>query len=220
MKVNTDAILLGSWVDINKAKNALDIGTGTGVIALMVAQRFYKLKIDAVEIDENSSLEANLNFQNCKFPNKPHCILSSLQDFSLTKSNCYDHVFSNPPFFTTGTGSANLKKNQARHSVSLSHEELIKAAFSLSNNKGKFSVVLPITEGEKFIEIAHFIQFYLFKKTIVYSRKGAPAERLLLTFSKEIKDLEVNELLIYKNYKGNKYFNEFIDLTKDFYLDL
>ena len=107
MKVNTDAILLGSWIDLNHANTVLDIGTGTGVIALMVSQRYSNLKVDAVEIDKNSSLEAILNFQNCKFHNKPYCTFSAVQDFSHTKSQFYDHVFSNPPFFSTGTISAN-----------------------------------------------------------------------------------------------------------------
>ncbi|MFK7948230.1 MAG: tRNA1(Val) (adenine(37)-N6)-methyltransferase [Saprospiraceae bacterium] len=225
MKVGTDGVLLGAWADVNDAKRILDIGTGTGLIALMMAQRNAEALIDAVEIDNNAYEEAKHNFEISKWSNRLNIFHNSIQDFSKNTANKYDFIISNPPYFINSTKSDKAQKNQVRHTDSLSFNELLNAVKQLLTNDGKFCLVLPYTEGEQFYHLVTEVsgqakakQLYCTKKVMVKGRDFKPVERLLMEFSRKKKLYEENNLLIQNSPKRHDYTEDYINLTKRFYL--
>jgi tRNA1Val (adenine37-N6)-methyltransferase len=216
MKVNTDGILLGAWADISNAKKILDIGTGTGVIALMIAQRNELAKIIGIDIDDNSCLEAAENVANSIFRDNVKIIHTSIQTFSNASDEHYDLIISNPPFFTGGTFSANENKANVRHTIKLPHGDLLNAVTTLLSPTGNFALILPYIEGLRFIELAERSNLHLTHCTEVKHKSNKPVERLLINLSKIKQKLSNNEIMI-KEDDGNTYSKEFIALTKDFY---
>ncbi len=214
MKVGTDGVLLGAWSKTTEC-NTLDIGTGTGLIALMLAQRTQTALIDAIEIDEAASKEAQKNFIKSNWKDRLTSINSSLQDFHPSKR--YDLIISNPPFFIDATKAPQTNRNTARHTDSLSFTELIKAVKRLLTDDGIFSLILPVNEAEQFIKIAFEAQFYLNRKCLVKPNPTKAAKRVLMEFSFNKSTLLEEELTI-ETEKRHIYTEEYITLTKDFYL--
>ncbi len=218
MKVNTDGVLLGAWAKISGDNSVLDIGSGNGLIALMVAQRNTNAKVVAVEIDEGSYQDAVDNISRSDYGDKVEAIHQSIQDFTKTTNYTFDHVISNPPFFSGGTFSTNENKANVRHTIKLPHGDLLNTVTRLLNKGGRFSVILPEIEGLRFIELAERSQLLLSRKCIVYSKKENNPERLLLTFTNaESVNLEESSLWIH-NIHVDDFTNEYKALTKDFYL--
>jgi len=216
MKVGTDGILLGAWANANVPQTILDIGTGTGLIALMMAQRYSKARVDALEINEASALEATQNIRNSSFTNRVNVTHTSLQTFARHTLSRYDLIVSNPPFFNAG-----LARNAARHTHTLTHEELVFSVKKLLNEKGQFCLILPKKEGESFIELAINSDLYLAEKTTVKPKPSKPIERLLLRFSNfNLNEKIENELIIEKEGAKRVYTKEFTSLTKAFYLKM
>lgn len=216
MKVNTDGVLLGAWADVENASSILDIGTGTGVIALMLAQRNPTAQIIGVEIDEVASEEAKENVQESIFKDTVKIIQSSIQDFTLNANTAFDVIVSNPPFFTGGTFSANENKAQVRHTIKLPHGDLLHSVNSLLTNAGSFCVILPYIEGLRFIELAERSQLYANKITEVRHRKDKSIERLLIKFNKT-KNEPIKDDLYIMNEDASSYSDKYIQLTKEFY---
>ncbi len=217
MKVGTDGILLGAWVDCDNAKQALDVGTGTGLIAMMMAQKSDSILVDGVEINEVAYQEALDNVQASSFESRIKLYNDSIQDFALASDLKYDLIVSNPPFFTGGTMSNNMDRQLIRHTIKLSHADLLRSVSSLLTNEGKFAVIVPFLEGLRFIEIAETYNLHLSKKTLVRSSEGSKIVRLLLSFTKaESKGTEENELFLYNEDKSRS--ASFRKLTQDFYL--
>jgi tRNA1Val (adenine37-N6)-methyltransferase len=216
MKVNTDGVLLGAWAEVEKATSILDIGTGTGVIALMLAQRNPNANIIGVEIDEAASEEATENVNDSIFKNSVKIIHSSIQDFTYDANNVFDVIVSNPPFFTGGTFSANENKAQVRHTIKLPHGDLLHSVNALLSHDGSFSVILPYIEGLRFIELAERSKLYAKKITEVRHRKDKSIERLLIKFIKSKSELIKDDLFI-MNEDATSYSEKYINLTKDFY---
>ncbi|MGC4023205.1 MAG: methyltransferase, partial [Cyclobacteriaceae bacterium] len=142
MKVGTDAVLLGAWMDLDNAQSILEIGTGSGVIALMVAQRTpADAHIDAIEIEEQDATQAKENVKNSPWPSKIGIHQAAFQDFeNKTK---YDLIFSNPPYFNKSLLPPSSERSRVRHTNTLSYEELIVHSLRLINTKGKLAVILP-----------------------------------------------------------------------------
>lgn len=218
MKVGTDGVLLGAWTNVAAAKRVLDIGTGTGLIALMTAQRNVTAIIDAVEIDKNSYEEAKHNFEISTWSNRLQIYHQTIQDFSKNTTEQYDLIISNPPYFINSTKSSNPSKNQVRHTDSLSFADLLEAVDKLLNDNGRFCVVLPYVEGEQFYHLAKAKKIHCIKKTMVRGREIKPTERLLMEFSKQKKSYEENKLIIQNSPKRHDYTEKYVDLTKNFYL--
>lgn len=218
MKVGTDGVLLGAWANVGDSTMVLDIGTGTGLIALMVAQRNESAKIHAVEIDEISFLQATQNFEISKWKNRLSCFNQSIQDFSNSTAFQYDLIISNPPYFINSTKSDNQAKNNVRHTDNLSFEALAEAVGKLLNLNGKFCVVLPYTEGLIFESIAKGQQLYCTQKMIVRGRDFKPPERLLMQFERLEKPTIETNLIIQNSPKRHDYTADYIRLTKDYYL--
>ncbi len=216
MKVNTDGVLLGAWASVNDDEDILDIGTGTGLIALMIAQRAIGSQIIGIDIDENSIIEANENIENSIFKNQVSIKQISIQEFADIEKNTFDHIVSNPPFFTGGTFSANENKASVRHTIKMPHSDLIHAVNLLLKPEGKFSLILPFTEGLKFQDLAERSGLNLIKKTAVKHHESKPIERLLLCFARKKMPLEENQICITQG-EMKEYSKEFIALTKNFY---
>lgn len=214
MKVGTDGVLLGAW---SKAKegNVLDIGTGTGLIALMLAQRTKTALIDTIEIDEAASKEAQKNFNNSAWKARLTSINSSLQNYQPQKK--YDLIISNPPFFIDATKAPDFNRNNARHTDTLSFEELIKAAKLLLTDDGILSLILPTNEANLFIELTHNSTLFLKRKCLVKPNPNKAAKRILMEFSFSKTEIIEDELTI-ETETRHQYTNEYKTLTKDFYL--
>lgn len=227
MKVCTDGVLLGSWARIDGVSTGLDIGTGSGVIALMLAQRSEGerdghspgMHILGVEIEKSSYQQACENIAHSHWSQRLEMVHSSVQKFMDQTDKTFDLIISNPPFFTGGTLSESQTRNDVRHTVKLPHNDLLRAVKKLMSPKGHFSVILPMMEGYRFIELAEQYRLYLSRKTQVFSRPGKPMERLLLEFShQDGSRVEADDLYIHPE-KGNGFSPEYQKLTGEFYLN-
>ncbi len=211
MKVGTDGVLLGAWAQWPSCcKRILDIGTGTGLVALMLAQRCGEAAIDAIEIDDSSLLDAQVNAVQSPWKERLHFYLGRIQDYATRSAHLYDLIVSNPPFFKAG-----VARNSARHTLMLSHEELVDAVVRLLTPKGYFCLILPFQEGRDFIALAKSKGLWLCKTTEVSSTTNKPPHRLLMQFGREQCSCVQNKLHISNN---QSYSPDFIGLTKDFYL--
>lgn len=219
MKVGMDGVLLGAWTDVANANSALDIGSGTGVITLMLAQRLTNADSfsHGVEIDEEAYHQSIKNFTASQFSGKTYCFLDSIQNFSKTVENRYDIIVSNPPFFSGGTFSSTENKTAVRHTVKLAHGDLLHATKTLLNTDGKFCVILPFIEGLRFIEVATSYGFYLTKRTNVLPKAEKNIERLLLQFENNSKPLVQDEIILQESVPDRVYTQQYKELTKDFY---
>jgi len=218
MKVGTDGVLLGAWSNIDEAKSILDIGTGTGLIALMLAQRT-NATITAVDVEENACEQAKMNFDASPWTDRLNIIHSKVQDFH--SDNLFDLIVSNPPYFSGYYSSDNLLRDIARSAdVLLSYEELILSSKKLLFDNGRLSLILPADQQEKIISIANQNGLSLSRLTFVKTKKTKDAKRILLEFvntSNEVIAI-IDELIIQSDDNGRVYTQEYINLTKDFYL--
>lgn len=217
MKVGTDAVLLGAWVHVGNAQQMLDIGTGSGTIALMVAQRSVDTaNIDAVEIEETDALQAEENFTSSPWRSRIHLHHVAIQQFRPYKY--YDVIISNPPYFNNSQKPPDTKRHQARHTITLPYDELIAATLRLLNTDGSFNVILPFTEGLHFIDMAKQQGLFCSRQFSFRTKAQKPIERWLLEFRKTEITLETGEIVLYKD--NEKWSDEYVNLTSDFYLKL
>ena len=218
MKVGTDAVLLGAWMPTkNNNPKVLDIGTGCGVISLMMAQRMPHAEIHAIDIDNGAWIDAQNNFQNSIWNNRLNIITPApIQDFTKENNEKFDIIVSNPPFFIDSFKCNKTSRNLARHNDSLSFTDLIACINSLLTDDGFFAGILPFNEGSKFIDLANSENLFCFKKTLVADRPDKEYKRILFCLSKhEAKDIDTSSLYIRNN--DRSYSNEYLELTKDFY---
>lgn len=216
MKVGTDGVLLGAWADCENAKTILDIGTGTGLIALMLAQRS-TAHIDAIEIDQSASEQAGENVTKSPWKSRISVINKSLQQFTEQIDKKYDLIVSNPPFFQNSLYAPNQSRTNARHNASLEYEDILDASLKLLSNNGTLSLILPYLEGTMFIVKAAEKGLYCVRQTNVLPNPGKAPKRLLLEFTKIKKPLVEQEIIIELN-KRHEYSDAYKNLTRDFYL--
>ena len=212
MKVGTDGVLLGAWAPSN-GEYILDIGTGTGLIALILAQRNPDAIIDAIDIDQSAVEQATENFKASLWSDRLNANIADIKEYSSPKN--YDLIISNPPFFINSTPAPNDRRHLARHTDKMNKGDLLLAVKNLLSDTGKFCVILPYHEALLLIELAQ--QYFLYPEhiTTFYSRKNKPAERILISFSK-IQTPSVSDHLI-QYADGNTWSNDYKSLTKDFY---
>ena len=153
MKVGTDGVLLGAWASVNGVKSVLDVGTGTGVIAIMLAQRS-TAQIMGIEIEKNAAEEADFNSQNSPFSKRISIKNLPFQELAETTQNTFDLIISNPPFFINNTKTPNPSRTIARHNDLLPLMDLVNGNVKLLEENGKLALILPVNEAEKFIKIA------------------------------------------------------------------
>ena len=220
MKIGTDGVLLGAWTPIdNNPANILDIGTGTGVIALMLAQRSNGQQIDALEIDEEAYEQSVDNFENSPWSDRLFCFHAGLDEFVEEPEDEYDLIVSNPPFYTEDYKTENDQRDLARFQDAMPFNDLIEAADLLLSENGIFAVIIPYKEEHNFLAIAKDYELYPMKITRVKGTATTEIKRSLLAFSrKEIIDFQIDSLII--EISRHQYTSEYIALTKDFYLKL
>ena len=220
MKIGTDGVLLGAWTPIEKNPySILDIGTGTGIIALMLAQRSTAEQIDALEIDEDAYEQATDNFENSPWNDRLFCFHAGLDEFVEDPEDEYDLIVSNPPFYSEDYKSSNEQRDLARFQDAMPFEDLIEAAALLLSENGIFSVIIPFKEEEKFIDLCAEVELFPLKVTRVKGIPTSEIKRSLLAFSRnETSNFPIDELII--AIARHIYTPEYIALTQDFYLKM
>jgi len=220
MKIGTDGVLLGAWAPINEQTySILDVGSGTGIIALMLAQRSDADQIDAIEIDENAYEQTVENFENSPWSDRLFCYHAGLDEFMEEPEDEYDLIVSNPPFYTENYLSGDQQRDQARFTESLPFEDLVEAADLLLSENGVFAIIIPYKEEAKLIALAKDFDLFPMKITRVKGTPTTEIKRTLLAFSRNTtENFPVDELII--EIGRHEYTPEYINLTKDFYLKM
>ncbi|WP_026994222.1 tRNA1(Val) (adenine(37)-N6)-methyltransferase [Flectobacillus major] len=213
MKVSTDACILGAWVDVKASTRILDIGAGTGLLSLMMAQRSDAL-IDAVEMDEPAFLQAQQNIGSSVFAERISIYHQPIQDFRSDKK--YDLIVSNPPFYSNYLKSEKVQKNQAHHTETLTFEELLASVFRLLTTYGKFVVLLPEYEMQLLLKLAQLQGFFVTQQLIVRHRVGAKVLRVISVLSLSDTEIVQEELLIKDTHE--QYTDAFRALLQEYYL--
>ena len=218
MKIGTDAVLLGAWTPWSDETRILDIGTGSGIIALMMAQRNYKTEIDAIEIEPDAADLARKNVQLSPWSEQIRVFNSSIQSFSVETKNKYSLIISNPPFFTDSLKAPSEARNIARHNDTLPVKDLLEITFKLLTEDGKAAFIIPSDALGNWTSKATNLFLYPACITIVKSSQTHSPHRVLVVFTKEYNhEISYNELIIYCS-KGI-YTTEYRELTKEFYLN-
>ncbi len=218
MKVGTDAVLLGAWVVPNGSKTILDIGTGTGVIALMIAQKS-DARIDAIDIDVDAVKQASQNISESKFADKIHVSLSSFQDYAKATDKKFNLIVSNPPYFEQCLKPSDAQRSQARHAHALPFEELLDGVIKILDPKGKFCLILPKPEAERFRLMAEKKGLYLSKLLRVKSREDKDSDkRHLMQFEFVPTEFSEKTLVIEKG-ERHHYTDEYKEFTRDYYVN-
>ncbi|ERJ81242.1 methyltransferase small domain protein [Prevotella disiens JCM 6334 = ATCC 29426] len=215
MKVGTDGVLLGSWA--NGGEHILDIGTGTGLLALMMAQRFEKSLIDAIEIEENAYQQAVQNVAKSVFKSKINIIHSSLQNFAKSNINQYDSIICNPPYFVNSLKNNKKSKTIARHNDTLPFNELISLAYKLLKTEGTLSLVLPVNIFPLIETEAVIYGFFLNRKISIKTTEKKQPKRVLVEYKKEPTQIETStEYLLNQNGEKSIWYQQ---LTNIFYIN-
>jgi tRNA1Val (adenine37-N6)-methyltransferase len=216
MKIGTDAVLLGAWTNCGNAKQILDIGTGSGILALMMAQKS-QAEITAIEIEKNACRQAQLNFENSKWKNRIHLKHTSLQNFSAECTNKFDVIISNPPYFKNSLKPDKKSRAIARHTDSLNIEELFSCSAKLMHAESTFNLIFPAEYTEQLINEAAKNKLHLIQLCEIQPNAEKAANRVMMCFSLTEKSLTQEKIVIELD-KRHHYSNEYIQLTKDFYL--
>jgi tRNA1Val (adenine37-N6)-methyltransferase len=218
MKVGTDAVLLGAWTECGNAKKILDVGTGTGVLALMLAQKS-EATIWAIDIDKDSFIDAKENAYQSKWNDRLKVLNISMQEFTKENSNDFDVIISNPPYFTDAYKAKELSRNTARHTDELPFDQLIECVVKLLSEDGHFFSILPYNEAIQFKNMAAKNNLYLIKSTRVKTKPEKEPKRLLMMYSKK-QAIQTEDELVIELDERHHYTQQYIDLTKDYYLDI
>ena len=216
MKVGTDGVLLGAWCPVGGARRVLDVGTGCGVIALMIAQRNATAVIDAIDIDDDAIGEAEYNFANSPWGER---LTARHEDFnSMDGSERYDLIVSNPPYFTNGVLPTGDARTMARHTGSLTYSQLIEGAARLLTYDGSLALISPTDAEGLIIEAAAFASLPVRHLTRVIPTEGAEPKRTLWQLTRRAIPYREEEMTIASS--DGTFTSEYIALTGDFYLKM
>ena len=219
MKIGTDGVLLGAWVSLkNNPFLILDIGAGTGIIALQLAQRSNAEIVDALEIDENAYEQCVDNFENSPWGDRLFCYHASLEEFVEEIEDKYDLIISNPPFYSEDFKTTNESRDAARFNDSLPFDELIESASQLLSDEGIFVVIIPRKEEETFIKMASEVNLFPNRICRVRGTETSEEKRSMLEFSFENISAKIENLTIETS--RHNYTEAYQNLVKDFYLKM
>lgn len=214
MKVGTDSIVLGSWVPVMGAKRILDIGTGTGILALMLAQRTNQsVQIDAVELDADAVKQAEENINGSPWRERIRIIRHDIRTF---QAPYYDLIISNPPYFVHGQILPDASRQRARHTGELDQTALLQSAERLLAPLGKLALVLPVEQGEQLVALAGELGWHLQRRCLVETKRGKTPNLVLLLLSRKPTEMVEERLCLRET--DNRYSAEFIALADEFYL--
>ncbi|WP_114195340.1 tRNA(1)(Val) (adenine(37)-N(6))-methyltransferase TrmN [Edaphovirga cremea] len=217
MKVGTDGVLLGAWAPVGNVSRALDIGSGSGLIALMLAQRSHGLiAIDAVELEPDAASQARENAQSSPWADRISVFAQDISEFAQQHPQAYDLIVSNPPYFESAVACRDEARNTARYTQTLTHDTLLRCAQDLLADAGMFCVVLPYAIGENFESNAHASGWFTAIRVNIRDRDDKPLHRMLLALSRQKIEPEIQALSIRKS--EGSYSEEFCKLIGDFYL--
>lgn len=216
MKIGTDAILLGAYVSCKKAINILDIGTGSGIIALMLAQKS-NASIEAIEIDEKAALQAKENFSQSTWSNRMNVENISIQEYCKNSQTKYDLIVCNPPYFSNSLKTPDNSRNLARHNDTLDFDNLLNSVKILMTNKGLFYVILPVNETLIFERKSSGFGMFCIEKLIIRPKPSKKANRIISVFSFTEKKLIINNIAIRND--DNTYTHDYMKLTGDYYIN-
>ena len=219
MKIGTDGVLLGAWAYIDhNPLTVLDIGAGTGLISLMLAQRSPQSFIEAIEINADAFEQCADNFENSIWNDRLFCYHASLLEYVEEVEDNYDLIVSNPPFYSENYKTNNKARDLARFNDAMPFEHLVFAVAKLLGDKGKFCTIIPFKEQDRFIKLAKQAHLFLKEATLIRGNNTSEFKRSLLCFSRQESQFTTNELAIEIN--RHQYTQEYIELTKDFYLKM
>lgn len=217
MKVGTDAVLFGAWVNISEAKDILDIGTGTGVVTLMAAQRS-KARITGIEIEKKAAEEAHDNVKNSPWSNR--CLIEniSFQKFSNNTNKTFDLVISNPPFFVNNKKSKDNNLAIAKHNDLLPFSEMIHGSLNILHANGRLALILPVIPAKDFIHLAGKNGLHLNRLSLVRPNFRKEVHRYLMEFSRNKTTIETDDFAIHED-DGSDFTQKYKTLTSEFYLN-
>lgn len=218
MKVGTDALLLGIWAEVNSTQRILDVGSGCGILSLLMAARTNAF-IDAVEIDEASWVEAQRNFSASVFAKRLNAIHADFRKYAENTSLKYDLIISNPPFFINDMRSAEATRSNARHGDSLNYTELCKGVLGLLAENGRLCLVLPYDESKAFLSIASATGLKVSRKLIIFPKRGLQPNRINLELSLMPDTEEKHEVFVIRE-ESNAFTDQYIRFFKDYLLGL
>lgn len=217
MKVGIDGVLLGAWTVVGNAATILDVGTGTGLIALMLAQRS-SARITAIDIEAEAVDQALENVENSAWKDRISVMQKSLQEFSVQTTERFDLIVSNPPYFNHSLKTPSESRTIARHTDSLSHAELIENSLKLLSPEGRICLILPVREAEDCLQLAQSLGLHCSRKVQVFPKPEVPAKRLLIELKANVCDTIESDILIEES--RHVYSPAFAELCRDFYLKL
>ncbi|MCM1109152.1 MAG: methyltransferase [Clostridium sp.] len=216
MKVGTDGVLLGCWCPLPESGTILDIGTGTGLIALIIAQRHLSVQITGIDIDEQAIGQAQANAGLSPWSDRLNFIHTDVLAF--TPGGTFNAIVCNPPFFPNSLQGPDPRRNRARHTDSLPFKSLVSKVSLLLSADGLFSVIIPSGYSDEFVQICWENNLNLYRKCMVFTKLGKPSKRVLLAFRKGSTAYPLEEMLNIMEQNG-EYSQAYIALTQDFYWD-
>ena len=219
MKVGTDGVLLGAWTQIDEnISSILDIGTGTGLIALQLAQRCDCEIIDALEIEPSAFEQAVENFESSPWSDRLYCYHASLQEFQLEIDDKYDLIVCNPPFYNNSFKAHGPQRNLARQAETLDFEELLNGVASLLNQQGTCAFIVPHDQEQTITDLGLQQGLHAYRITRVKGSPERPVKRSLIQMRRQKEDIDISELTIETS--RHNYTQDYIDLVRDFYLKM
>ena len=216
MKVGTDGVLLGAWTDLSHSRRILDIGTGTGLIALMLAQRCMDARITAIDLDSAAVEQAQENIQASPWKDRTEALQQDICTYH--PNGTFDTIVSNPPYFIDSLKCPDGQRSTARHTDTLDADRLIGKVSELLTSDGQFSIILPAEQTEDLIRVASEKGLHPSRQTWVITRPGLSPKRILMEFRKTPVTLQPDELVI--ELERHVYSEEYIALTQEFYLKM
>ncbi len=218
MKIGTDGVLLGAFAAQYRSIQTLDVGTGCGLIALMLAQKS-EARITAIEIDRQAAETARLNVKNSPWSSRIAVLNQSFQEFNTQSTQIFDLVICNPPFFHNSHLAPSSKRNLARHSDSLSPADLLSGVSRIISDEGRLIIIIPFDQETLWYNEASKVELFYERVVRILPRKGIEPKRSIIEITKKSKEKKV-EILIVEGDRRHAYSPEYVELTRDYYLNM